>query len=562
MNRRSIALALVLSVVGAVSVSATAQVSLEDQTVFVAPPGAFPNFGFGLEVGDGDGDGVLDYAVADAQVNLVGAGWFVPGADPSAAIPLVAPGLTGQAAFGFGLWRFADLNGDGFDDVLCSAPWADVAGKPKVGRTFVFYGPSYQSMTELALPLGPYGNTLFGMGGTVHDVTGDGKVDLLIGSPGASVNGWQAGRIDVYSGATGFTGPPVATYRPNVVPTGPIFWGYGVEVADHDQNGVQDLLTVERQTWSGFRWLNGFSDSDTLYLQSPPLTTLQPGYVSRIRIVDLDEDGSLDLVTGDSGKNEGQIVVMYGPSFTTSSFHFPPGLSVAADFGIGVDVGDVDRDGNLDLVGGAPKDDLGLQSDAGRVSIFFGPSFQARQDLWGEYSNSRLGYGTKLVDLDGDGFSELIVGAGGEWGGGALHVFRHRTLRVVGPDKISLAAGGSATLEIADGRLSKQRPYLILSSVSGSTPGFSVPYGSGSIDVPLNWDAFTTLALRLANTPVFAGFAGTLSTPGEATATLNVPPGVGAPSLAGTSFTFCALIADASGAVGRATHAAEVSLVP
>ena len=74
------------------------------------------------------------------------------------------------------------------------------------------------------------------------------------------------------------------------------------------------------------------------------------------------------------------------------------------------------------------------------------------------------------------------------------------------------------------------RTYVLLAGVSGTVPG--VTFASGTT-LPLNFDAFTRVALSLANTPVFEGFLGTLDDAGRARArfdsvTSSEMPSVGA----------------------------------
>ena len=56
-------------------------------------------------------------------------------------------------------------------------------------------------------------------------------------------------------------------------------------------------------------------------------------------------------------------------------------------------------------------------------------------------------------------------------------------------------------------------------SASGTTPGINL---LGFL-IPLNQDPYTSLALGLTNSSVFANFRGTLNAAGSATANLNVP---------------------------------------
>ena len=94
---------------------------------------------------------------------------------------------------------------------------------------------------------------------------------------------------------------------------------------------------------------------------------------------------------------------------------------------------------------------------------------------------------------------------------------------------ISAADGGTVLLNLSVGPAGSFRPYRILGSVSGVSPGTSL----GQVWLPLNWDAFTTQTLIHANNPAFQRFAGLLDAGGSAKAAFSVPPTV----LAGASGT-------------------------
>jgi hypothetical protein len=94
-------------------------------------------------------------------------------------------------------------------------------------------------------------------------------------------------------------------------------------------------------------------------------------------------------------------------------------------------------------------------------------------------------------------------------------------------------AGGTATLNLFGYERNANRNYLVLGSVSGTSPGTPLPGGMATL--PLNWDVFTGLTIDLANTPVFSNFLGVLGADGNATATLNLPP---VPGTAGLKMYF------------------------
>lgn len=92
---------------------------------------------------------------------------------------------------------------------------------------------------------------------------------------------------------------------------------------------------------------------------------------------------------------------------------------------------------------------------------------------------------------------------------------------IFGSDLPSLSAAAGGTIQFTlDNPSQKNKPYLIIGSLSGTKPGFKL----GSLQVPINLDSFTTLVLGLTTSPAFPGFFGTLDADGNALASMNLPP--------------------------------------
>ncbi|MHC4945528.1 MAG: hypothetical protein ACYTG7_21150, partial [Planctomycetota bacterium] len=62
------------------------------------------------------------------------------------------------------------------------------------------------------------------------------------------------------------------------------------------------------------------------------------------------------------------------------------------------------------------------------------------------------------------------------------------------------------------------RPYHLLGSMSGTSPGFPLP---GGVTLPLNWDLFMDITWNNAYPPMFVDFVGVLDGEGEATAAFD-----------------------------------------
>jgi hypothetical protein len=84
------------------------------------------------------------------------------------------------------------------------------------------------------------------------------------------------------------------------------------------------------------------------------------------------------------------------------------------------------------------------------------------------------------------------------------------------------STGGSVVFALSAGAGYANRSYLLLGSVSGTSPGTDLP--GGLVTIPLNRDAFTNFVLANLNTSLFQDFSGSLDGSGHALATLTAPP--------------------------------------
>jgi len=90
---------------------------------------------------------------------------------------------------------------------------------------------------------------------------------------------------------------------------------------------------------------------------------------------------------------------------------------------------------------------------------------------------------------------------------------------------ISASTGGVIDFSLSASSLNGNRNYILLGSISGSSPGIPLP--GGHVVLPLNWDIFTQVVIDFMNTTVFDKFLGVLKSDGTAAAKFKTGPAPG-----------------------------------
>ncbi len=143
---------------------------------------------------------------------------------------------------------------------------------------------------------------------------------------------------------------------------------------------------------------------------------------SVVMMRDFNNDGYADIAVGAPGANNaaiqsaGKVFVYYGgPTADGVADLTLSGTLAGASFGWALASGDVNGDGVSDLIVGAPGEDaLGIISDAGTVYVFLGsssPSIAPAFTMNGTSAGQRIG--DALVsggDINQDGFDDLVIG--------------------------------------------------------------------------------------------------------------------------------------------------------
>ena len=391
-------------------------------------------------IGDVNGDGIDDFLIGAPDSygnNLYGAGLaFVifgnaeaeGGFDPTLDVSTL-DGTNGFALEGFEQYARAgvsvssagDINGDGINDFVVGAAYADPDGIGEAGAVYVVFGKdtgedgAFAASVQLSDLDGTNGFVLNGVsyedytGAEVEaagDINNDGFDDIIIGAYNAEVDGLDGvGKAYVFLGHDQTDEAFLARYELD------------------ELNGKYGFVIEGRSEDENLGWaVSGIGDVNDDGIDDFAVTAY------RREVDDNDRSGEAYVIFGVDSTDDGD----FGTSFDLSSLDGKNGFAMAGvdnyDF-LGTAVssaGDINNDGIDDFVATARY--AGFEyagaTEEGRAYVVFGTDngFDATLDLasldgtdgfqiYGDTANEYLGISASSAgDVDGDGIDDILIG--------------------------------------------------------------------------------------------------------------------------------------------------------
>ncbi len=377
-----------------------------------------------------------------------------------------------SSAFGAGVASLGDFDGDAITDIVVGA-WGDLSSKGAIYVLFMYANGTVNTSQKISSTKGNFQETLgnydlFGSSvASIGDLDSDGITDIVVGAYGDDDGGASdRGAVYVlfmYANGTVNTTQKISDTEGNFQETldGEDHFGESVTSADINNDSITDLVVGagyddDGETNSGavyvlFMYQNGsvntsqkISNATGNLNASQSLNAADSFGRSVASIGDLDGDGVTDLVVGaygddDGASGSGAVYVLFmnangtvktSQKISNTQGNFQETLDGDDYFGNSVaSIGDLDGDGITDIAVGAHGDDDG---GSGRGAVYLllmningsVKSSQKISDTEGNFNEVLVDLDTfgasvaSIDDLDGDGITDIVVGASGDDDGG------------------------------------------------------------------------------------------------------------------------------------------------
>ena len=297
---------------------------------------------------------------------------------------VIIDGQSSGDRLGWSVSSAGDFNGDGLDDVIVGAIFADDGIAINTGRAYIFFGQNPPN--QIPLRANPDADIIInGQGGnfgisvsSAGDFNGDGLDDVIVGAPFEGT-----GKAYIFFGQNPVSQLELnAQTQANVIISGPGDFGSSVASAgDYNGDGMKDVIVgaPDNSNPGG-----GPGNAHIFFGQAPPNQL----------VLNAGSDANVTL----NGQN------------AEDNF----GFSVAS-------AGDFNGDNLDDVIVGTPNDDNNGEASSGSAFIFFGSnpvgpiSLSADADanviIDGQDTQDHFGNAVSSAeDFNGDGLDDVVVG--------------------------------------------------------------------------------------------------------------------------------------------------------
>ncbi len=381
-------------------------------------------FGYSISTaGDINGDGYSDVIIGAYGNNSNSGKTYLYLGSSSGLLTTAAWTAAGENTgdfFGYKVSTVGDVNGDGYGEVIVGA----YNYSSSTGKTYLYYGGAGGlSTTADWTAVGENGNDHFGISVSIAgDVNGDGYSDIIVGANGYSFSKGKAYLF--YGEASGLS--TTADWTKIGENSNDNFGVSAVSAGDVNGDGYSDVIV------GAFRYSNYTGKVYLFYGSSSGLSTTADWTATGENIRDyfglsiatagdLNGDGYSDIIVGASGYPSlakiGKVYLYYGSQSGLSSTPDWTATGENNDDSFGSDVstgGDINGDGYSDIIVSSP----GYSSTTGKVLLYYGSSIglSSTADWTATGENTDDTFGNSIAaagDVNGDGFSDVIVGAYG-----------------------------------------------------------------------------------------------------------------------------------------------------